>query len=364
MADQSKFNRNLTIAVGGLVVVQLLIAGVVGLKPPTIEAGYYQVPTNNLSATPRAVLSEARQQELEALLSPPPILSWSDVAKGEELPEDLTNKSLLFSFVDPPSAKLDAPEAPNVPDVPDASPSNQLPEPNAATPRLLVPSLDGDGLLIKPVYLAKLPDLKPLSVDQRKAQFVAVVLPLVLRANLELAERRQLVMDAAAANDGSKLMQWAELYRLKTDNKDMDEISAMLLKRIDLVPVSIALAQAAIESGWGTSRFAVQGNALYGQWAWSKDAGITPAKASREDAVVRSFTNLFDSVRAYMHNLNTHPVYEDFRAARANKQTPSIALVKELINYSEEREVYITKLYALINRNNFQAYENAQLSSQ
>lgn len=352
MADQSKFSRNMTIMIGGLVAGQLLIAGFIGLKPPKIEAGYYQAPTEDITAEPRTILSEARRQELEALLSPPPILAWSDAAVGEELPKDLTDKSLLFSFATPPST----PEAP--------SPSNKLPELDATPRPTTLPLLDEDGLLIEPLYLATLPDLESLSVDQRKAQFVAVILPLILRANIELEERRQLVISAAESKDAKKLMQWAELYRLKTDSQDIDEIATMLLKRVDSVPVSIALAQAAIESGWGTSRFAVQGNALYGQWAWSKDAGITPAKARREDAVVRSFANLFDSVRAYMHNLNTHRSYKDFRDARADKKNSPIRLVKELVNYSEEREVYITKLYALINRNNFQAYENAQLSSQ
>ena len=366
MADQSKLSRNLTITVGGLVVVQLLIAGIIGLKPPKIQAGYYQAPTNDISAEPRKILSEARRQELEALLSPPPILAWSDVAIGEELPKDLTDKYLLFSFKTPPSdiaAPSAAPSKPAAP-VEGASPSNKLPEQGVTAPSTTLPSLDEDGLLIEPLYLAKLPDLKALSVNQRKAQFVAVILPLVLRANVELEERRQLVIKAAELKDVKKLMQWAELYRLKTNGEDIDEITQMLLKRVDRVPVSIALAQAAIESGWGTSRFAVQGNALYGQWAWSKDAGIAPAEARREDVVVRSFANLFDSVRAYMHNLNTHRSYEDFRNARVNKENPPIALVKGLINYSEEREVYITKLYSLINRNNFQAYENAQLAGQ
>ena len=114
---------------------------------------------------------------------------------------------------------------------------------------------------------------------------------------------------------------WARLYRVKSEGKSLEDLQRDLLQRADMVPVSLALAQAAIESGWGTSRFARQGNALFGQWAWQADAGLKPAEASNSRAVVRSFPNLFGSVRAYMHNLNTHSSYATFRERRTMLRT-------------------------------------------
>ena len=136
--------------------------------------------------------------------------------------------------------------------------------------------------------------------------------------------------------------------------------------RADFVPVSLALAQAAIESGWGTSRFALQGNALFGQWAWQKDAGLKPARASNSEAVVRSFPNLFGSVRAYMHNLNTHPRYATFRARRhlLRRRTQSdlgYQLSNFLDGYAEIGEVYVAKLKTLIRSNDLGQYEAARL---
>ena len=126
------------------------------------------------------------------------------------------------------------------------------------------------------------------------------------------------------------------------------------------------LAQAAIESGWGTSRFALQGNALFGQWAWQKDAGLKPARASNSQAVVRSFPNLFGSVRAYMHNLNTHPRYAAFRARRhllrgRTKADLGYQLSNFLDGYAEIGEVYVAKLKTLIRSNDLGRYEVAKL---
>jgi len=139
------------------------------------------------------------------------------------------------------------------------------------------------------------------------------------------------------------------------------------LVRVDAVPVSLALAQAIVESGWGTSRFARQGNALFGQWAWSEHKGIKPYEPSNDRAVVRSFPTLFDSVRAYMHNLNTHFAYEEWRLARAenrnlDQSALALRLIPELERYSEDGQIYIRKLGNLIRTNNLQYYNDAQLT--
>ena len=113
-----------------------------------------------------------------------------------------------------------------------------------------------------------------------KDSFVSIVLPLILAANEEIGQRRSAIMRAADAQDMDSLQRWAKLYRVNTDGRSIEAIRTNILDRADFIPVSLALAQAAIESGWGTSRFARQGNALFGQWAWQASQGIKPAQAS------------------------------------------------------------------------------------
>ena len=206
-----------------------------------------------------------------------------------------------------------------------------------------------------------------LPVKSQKESFVAMTLPLILAANEEISQRRSAIKRVVATGNRASVERWAKLYQVKTEGKSLAEIEKQLLLRADFVPVSLALAQAAIESGWGTSRFALQGNALFGQWAWQKDAGLKPAQASNANAVVRSFPNLFGSVRAYMHNLNTHPRYAAFRARRHLLRGRSEAdLGYQLSNfmdgYAEIGEVYVGKLKTLIRSNDFGRYEKARLS--
>ena len=205
-----------------------------------------------------------------------------------------------------------------------------------------------------------------LPVKQQKESFIAMVLPLILAANEEIAQRRSAVRRAAETKDRAGIERWAKLYRVNTDGKSLDEIEAAILLRADYVPVSLALAQAAIESGWGTSRFARQGNALFGQWAWQASAGIKPAEASNSRAVVRSFPNLFGSVRAYMHNLNTHPSYATFRERRGmmrGRQRADLGfqLATFMDSYAEIGTAYVDKLQTLIRSNDFGRFETARL---
>ena len=124
-----------------------------------------------------------------------------------------------------------------------------------------------------------------------------MTLPLILAANEEIGMRRSAIKRAASANDRGALKKWAQLYRIDVGKQSAQDLRDDILLRADVIPVSLALAQAAVESGWGTSRFAVQGNALFGQWAWKESAGLKPLQASNDRAVVRSFPNLFGSVR-------------------------------------------------------------------
>ena len=202
--------------------------------------------------------------------------------------------------------------------------------------------------------------------DAQKQSFINLVLPLILAANDELLQRREAVQAAVQAHDRDKLDQWAVLYRIEAEKLDDTGLAERLLRRVDTIPVALALSQAAVESGWGTSRFARQGNALFGQWAWTESAGMRPLAASNDRAVVRSFGSLLESVRAYMHNLNTHQNYKRFRDARyrLKPQTEAVKarrLAAYLDSYAEIGQAYVEKLLVIISSNNFDHYAEAKL---
>ncbi len=376
MAALQKTHRNFVIIIIGLVAIHLGITGLLGWKP-SFEAGYFTDEAPVSSDETDEVFDAKRLRALEAILAPAPVLAWSNTEQQGDVPQGLASVSSVLSFADN-QIKEDAETAETIDAAP---PETQSVERETA----LSPELDDQvarlelafnqtasavqsivnkpPLLIEPIYFATLPDLSSLSADQRKKRFVAVMLPLILRSNQELKDRREQVVRLIEEKDLEKLQQWAQLYRIKNQPKDIDALGAALLERVNTIPVSIALGQAAIESGWGTSRFALQGNAMFGQWAWSKNAGIRPTEASNSKAVVRSFTNLFDSVRAYMHNLNTHYTYQDFRDVRTRPNANNSDLIDTLINYSEERGLYVDKLKSIINANEFDQLEFAELDS-
>ena len=206
-----------------------------------------------------------------------------------------------------------------------------------------------------------------LATPQQKEQFIKIVLPLILASNEEIIQRRAAIRRAYDRQDAITLGKWAKLYKLPPENLVSKGFLNDLLARADVIPVPLALAQAAIESGWGTSRFARQGNALFGQWAWQEDVGIKPLNASNKNAVVRSFPNLLGSVRAYMHNLNTHKAYQGLRDSRKRlvkmpKEDKAYVLVGHLHNYAEIGTKYVKDLKIVMRKNNMRHYANAFLS--
>ena len=377
MAALQKTHRNFVIIIIGLVAIHLGITGLLGWKP-SFEAGYFTDDAPVSSDDPEEVFDAERLRALEAILAPAPVLAWSNTEQQGDVPQGLASVSSVLSFADnqikdDDVAAVDQKEDPAIKTETPERETALSPELDNQVARLelafnqTAPSVQSTAnkppLLIEPIYFATLPDLSSLSADQRKKRFVAVMLPLILRSNQELKDRREQVMRLIEARDLEKLQQWAQLYRIKNQPKDIDALGAALLERVNTVPVSIALGQAAIESGWGTSRFALQGNALFGQWAWSKNAGIRPIEASNSKAVVRSFANLFDSVRAYMHNLNTHYSYQDFRDVRTRSNANNSDLIDTLINYSEERDLYVDKLKSIIKANEFDQLDFAELDA-
>jgi Bax protein len=209
-------------------------------------------------------------------------------------------------------------------------------------------------------------------VEKRKDVFVSVVLPLILNNNEKtLSQRDRLLSIISQQRSGETLtsadQNWldnlATYYR-----EDPEQIDELLLK-VDSVPVSLALAQAVEESGWGTSRFAREGNALFGQRVWSEGKGIVPKeRAEGEIYEVRAFATLSDSIESYIHNLNVHPTYELFRSERARRSVEpdnplnGYKLTETLVDYSERGLEYVEALQNLIQVNRFDQLEDAQLA--
>lgn len=234
----------------------------------------------------------------------------------------------------------------------------------------------GEGAVPVPsIELAALPaDLDDMrSVDDRKALFIRAVLPVVLRANAAVLEDRAaleaMLADGRAAPGAAppEFLRIAERYGAPDAGADRDGIRA-LLRRVDAVPVSLAVAQAISESGWGTSRFARKGNALFGQWTWDPAAGIVPVERPQgRSHRVRAFRTLTDSAHAYLFNLNTHPAYEGFRKARAAARAEAgglpggRVLAGHLARYSERRHAYVQDIVELIRQNRLDRLDAAVL---
>ena len=218
------------------------------------------------------------------------------------------------------------------------------------------------------VFLARMSDLKPLDVKSRKQRFLQIMLPLVLRANEEIMRQRNAVIQAIEQQDEDVLASFSKRYRLPSSWAGKSGWQDELLRRVAPVPVSIALAQAAIESGWGQSRFTREGNALFGQWVWNDDLGIKAANQSDPRASIRRFPDLLSSVRAYMLNLNSHRAYTDFRKIRerhmiAPAKVPVTEVTGGLSSYAQIGDDYVVKLKLLIAQNNLQRFESAELAA-
>ena len=218
------------------------------------------------------------------------------------------------------------------------------------------------------LYLVRLPtDLQKLRTpSRRKAVFIKTALPLILRANELIAEERTRLIELRnhAGLSGSE-REWALNLAQRYGFERLD--FAKLLERVDLIPPSLALAQAAEESGWGTSRFARTGNALFGQRVFAhKLHGMVPQeRAPGETFRVRAFEGLLDSVRAYFHNLNTHSAYESFRKMRARMRkddaVDSHALAGTLKFYAERRGAYVETIRKIMLANNLRVYDRVRL---
>lgn len=218
-----------------------------------------------------------------------------------------------------------------------------------------------------------LPDFEAITnVDLKKETFFTYFNSYIEEENQRILERREKVQIfanilAAGANlsatEQVTLDELAAQYRLQGSELEMIDLVDELMVRVDIIPVSLALAQAATESAWGTSRFAREGNNIFGQWCFDEGCGLVPGKRA-DDASheVKAFASIEASIRAYIRNLNTNPSYAYLRELRAQmrmKEKPldSRALAQGLLRYSERGHVYISEIHDIIRINDLLAFD-------
>lgn len=238
--------------------------------------------------------------------------------------------------------------------------------------------VENDGLPVPRVFMSRLPESMPnLETRQKKRLFTAIMLPLVLRANELILQDRAHALNLFERLDNGEqleplekswLVRLASEYRIPAE--DVTHLNRTeLLKRVDAIPPSLAIAQAVIESGWGTSRFAQAGNALYGQWVWGNRPGVGIVPEGREDGEthrIRRFDYLIQSVQGYARNLNTHNAYQTLRQRRAGARDSGEPaggnqLAGTLTAYSQRGEDYTHDLRRIIRVNHFSSLDDARL---
>ena len=203
------------------------------------------------------------------------------------------------------------------------------------------------------------------NTKKRKNLFIQIILPLIIEENLKIKlDRKKLFVILNKNNNTKSDLEWIgkKFKQYGVSKNDFPSLKT----RMDEVPVSLAIAQAAKETGWGTSRFAQKGNALFGQWTWSGD-GIKPAGAEIDSThKVASFKVLKASVKAYLRNLNTHPSYKQFRKERAiqrdnDEKLNSLELVKYLDKYAETGIEYTKILSKIIRQNSLTEFDDVKI---
>ena len=222
---------------------------------------------------------------------------------------------------------------------------------------------------VKPIYFTQFPkDLDEIKDTKlKKETFIKIVLPLVVAENDKILDDKiklKRITSKKMTTDKEKSWLRLKLREYKVKNSDIAELN----KRMDIIPVSIALAQAAKESGWGTSRFALEGNAIFGQWTWTGQ-GIEPLnKGKNEGHKILRFPILRASVKAYKNNLNTHKGYSEFREKRhntrkRNKKIRGLDLTDTLDRYAQTGKEYTQILEQIIKQNDLSDFEAVKLTN-
>ena len=211
---------------------------------------------------------------------------------------------------------------------------------------------------------AAMPDFRKMNSAERKEAFKAYLRPVIKAENARLMELRYMIKQMYAGvnnrgqtlsdNDKEWLVNLARKYRSEPRDFPSNEAFRSLLMHVDVIPLKLAIAQAAHESAWGTSRFAVVGNNLFGQWCFKKGCGIVPARrqagATHE---VAAFSTSAEAVQSYMHNLNSHPAYRQLRVVRyqqreKNQIPDGHAMAIGLQKYSARGMTYVNLIRDMI----------------
>jgi Bax protein len=212
---------------------------------------------------------------------------------------------------------------------------------------------------------------------KKKSVFTAILLPIALRGNELVLEERRLMKIAFSTNNIYQIERFSKKYKVKNFKKinfsnlnrsELRRIKSELLNKINILPISLILDQAIIESVWGASRFAQEGNALFGQWTWKNKDGIKPKRNLNANFSVKNFKNLLHSVNSYILNLNTHPAYKELRNFRTsqNKMNETVTgndMANFLEKYAEIGLEYVTKVKIMIKKNQLSKFENSTLGA-
>ncbi len=226
-----------------------------------------------------------------------------------------------------------------------------------------------DGKAVEPFFLSKLPTGidKIDNIVDRKKLFIRVILPLIIYENNQIEEDRDYlnqILREKSISEEETLWLDKKFIEYKVNNKNIEELKI----KMDIIPPSIALAQAAYESGWGTSRFAMEGNSLFGVRTWQKGKGMVPLDRDEEASFeVKTFKIIRASISAYKKNLNTHASYKEFRRARAEQRNnrnkiSGLELAKFLDKYSEIGYEYADRLKKIIEQNSLTDFDDSILS--
>lgn len=238
-------------------------------------------------------------------------------------------------------------------------------------------TVDSPSALSGPIVV--FPDFASISdTEVKKQQFFDFLQDYVRFENSRVTESRLQLLGyvdivdgdgALSAPEKSWLLEMASLYEVEAQELSDKALVNELLERVDVIPASLVLAQAANESAWGTSRFALEGNNLFGQWCYEEGCGIIPNRRV-EGAVheVKAFDSIEDAIAGYFLNINTHHLYEDFRTERARlrqqgRRLDSIALVQGLESYSQRGERYIDEVQTLIQQNDLRQRDRRWLDN-
>ena len=234
------------------------------------------------------------------------------------------------------------------------------------------------GVPVARMYFPYIPrNISEYETNKKKSVFLAILLPIALRGNELVLNERKLMNIAFSSNNIYQIEKFSKKYKIKNfkiinfselNRLDLNNIKQELSKKINTIPISMILAQAIIESGWGSSRFAQQGNALFGEWTWKNHTGIKPKGNLDANFSVKNFKTLLDSVNSYILNLNSHPAYKDLRNYRekqiqTGKNVTGYELSYFLENYAEIGFEYVIKVTNMIKNNKLNQFEYSKLEN-